>query len=279
MPEPGDDRLTRELRALADKGARGSSGVAAAEVRARGARRHRRRVTALATVVTLAVVGVGTVAFGTARDEAGRAPVAPATQEPGLTEADLPAAEELPGFNELTGWRATRTAPDEGQEPVSICQRSSVAGLGATDVFTRDYVSTLLDQSSTTTDPEQPPSTAGVVVAAFVDRQAARAAYDSLLKWVKTCKHAPGVSVFDDVAVNPIGRVEAAGGHGVATMVQYGPVEGVREGGWFDATAVGLSGDRVVLVSERLVGQDYNYPDGPTPIEGALTVALDRLAP
>ena len=56
------------------------------------------------------------------------------------------------------------------------------------------------------------------------------------------------------------------------------PVEGQPDFGLLDGTAVGVSGSRVVLISQTLVGMDYNYT-GRTPIEAALAAALDRLPP
>ena len=275
MPEP-DDELRRGLRSLAHRAASASSGPDPAEVRSRGARRRRRRVTALAAVVTLAVVGVGTVAFGAASQDAGSGPVAPATGDTGsdLSADDLPTADELPGFNEITGWRVVSTTPGDGQSAVSLCQQQTMVGLGATGVWRRDFTMTSDLPPGTRPDPDAVPGSTSIVAAEFAADEEARLAAATVRSWVEECDPAS----YDKTDVNEIGGIAADDTEGTAWLLVHTPVEGQPDFGLFDGTAVGVSGSRVVLISQTLVGMDYNYT-GRTPIEGALAAALDRLPP
>ena len=270
MPEP-DDELRRELRSLAHEAAIASSGPRPAEVRARGARRRRRRVTAVATVVTLAVVGIGTVAFGAARDVAGNGPVGPAGGDTGLSADDLPTADELPGFNDKTGWRTVLTLDNEGSSGVS-CQRQHLADLGAVSVWRREFRATRGVGPGAEPDLGNGASTV-VLNTEFADDEAAWQAADTLRSWVEDCDRASS----GETDVTEIGDIAVAGGEGTAWLVSS-TFDGNPDFGLLTGTAVGLSGDRVVLVSQTRYGMDYDYT-GRTPIEAALAAALDRLPP
>lgn len=103
-----------------------------------------------------------------------------------------------------------------------------------------------------------------------------RTVADTIRSWVQRCSS----PLFDRTEVDEIGAVHAGGGTGSAWLLIHTPVAGqAPDVGELNGTAVGTSGSRVVLISQTQVGQDYNYEAGGTPIEGALAVALDRLAP
>ena len=282
MPDQTPDPLQRSLRSLASSAAQSAHGPAPSEIRRRGTRRHRVRITAAAALSTAAVLAVGAVAFGADRD-LGREPVPPATQETTvptatpLTEANLPTAEELPG-DQITGWETTATTPDDGQAMISICQQSSLADLGAVDVWSREYTQTTDYPPGTSPDPDAVAATTGILVAQFADEGVAADAYEQLRTWIQECPGGPPTSAGE------IARAPNWAGDAFLLIYPKGALNpdypkevGYKEDGVFDAQGVGVAGNRIVLVVQTELGQDYNYDDT-SPIQEALDVALTRLA-
>ncbi len=192
-----------------------------------------------------------------------------------LTAADLPDAAELPGLNEQSGWRETSTTPGDGQSTASMCQQQTFAGMGADEVWRRDYTMTNDEAPGTQPDPDTDVASTVLVAAQFRDVQKALRTFALLRLWIAACDPEP----YEETSVNELGEISADLGEGTAWLLIHTPVEGDPDAGLFDGTAVGVSGDRVVLISQTSVGQDYNYPAGETPIAGALAAALDRLPP
>lgn len=186
-----------------------------------------------------------------------------------LSSENLPTGEELPGYGELTGWRTTSTAPGDGQSTVSVCQQSSLAGLGAVDVWKRDYDRTNTYPPGTTPDPDAAPGHTGISIAQFDGPAAAQDAYAEVLSWIERCEG-------DGRKLTPLGPVTAAGGSGETFLLFY-PVPG-SDLSVIDGQAVGLVGSRIVLIAQTSQGMDYNYEPGQSPIAGALGAALIRLA-
>lgn len=197
-----------------------------------------------------------------------------------LTADDLPTADELPGYNEQSGWEETNTYPGDGQAPVSICLQGGLSGLGAKQVWTRLYRATFDSRAGTTPDPAAPEFETGLSIAEFADETAAAEAYATVEQWVLDCADCTRASGFPDAGGEQPVPAEVEGGKGFTRLVYYGPAPGdIAELSWIDAHALAVVGDRLVLVTQRSIGQDYNYPDGPSPIEGTLAAALARLAP
>lgn len=188
-----------------------------------------------------------------------------------LSGDNLSTAAELPGYNDITGWKTTSTAPGDGQAAVSICQQSSLAGLGAVDVWKRDYTSTIDYPPNTTPDPKAVPGYTGISIAQFADDGSAQDAYDEMRSWMDECSG-------DGRSVSRLGSVTVAGGSGKTFLVTFPAGAGNRDESVIDGEAVGLFGSRVVLIAQTSRGKDYNYPAGQTPIDGALQAALTRLA-
>ena len=287
MPDQTPDPLQRGLRSLASSAAQSAHGPAPAEIRRRGTRRHRLRITAVTALSTAAVVAVGAVAFGADRD-IGREPVPPATQDTTvpappvaapLTDANLPTAAELPGFNELTGWRTTSTTPGDRQARISICQQSSLADLGAVDVWSREYRQTTDLPPNTDADPNAVPGYTGILVAQFTDQDAAADAYEQVATWIEDCPGGPPT---------PLGEVVRAQNWGGDTFLltypkgtvnpAYPDEVGYQDDAVLDTQGCGIAGSRIVLVVQTQLGQDYDYAAGKSPIDGALDTALTRLA-
>jgi hypothetical protein len=287
MPDQTPDPLETGLRSLATSAAQSVHGPAPEEIRRRGTRRRRVRVTAVAALSTAAVVAVGAVAFGVDRDLAGE-PQPPATQEttvpttPDLTplsEANLPTAEELPGFNERTGWETTLTFPDAEQSMTSICEQTTLANVGAVEAWGRHYSQTTNYGPNTSPDPDEVPGSTGIVVAEFADESGAEEAYEQLRTWIEECPGGPPT---------PLGDIAGPqNSRGETFLLTYGrgtvnPTypKGVGYPGTdvIDAQGVGIAGNRIVLVVQTQLGQDYVYAEGESPVEQALTIALTRLA-
>jgi hypothetical protein len=284
MPDQTPDPLKTGLRSLATSAAQSVHGPAPEEIRRRGTRRRRVRVTAVAALSTAAVVAVGAVAFGVDRDLTGE-PQLPATQEttvpptPDLTplsEANLPTAEDLPGFNELTGWEAILTFPDAEQSMTSICEQTTLANVVPSRLGRR-YSQTTNYGPNTSPDPDEVPGSTGIVVAEFADESGAEEAYEQLRTWIEECPGGPPTPL-GDIAGPQNSRGETflltyAGARstprtrrGSATRA---PTSSTPEG-------VGIAGNRIVLVVRRNWGRDYVYAEGESPVEQALTIALTR---
>lgn len=282
MPDQTPDPIERALRSLAGSAAQSAHGPEPEEIRSRGTRRRHRRVGAVVAVSTAAVLAVGSVAVGAVTDSA-REPLPPATElttgpiqedQPTLSDQNLPRGLELPGFNEITGWKATATLPGDGQSPISVCQQSSLVGLGATDVWQREYQMTERLPPGTQADPDAAPGSTRVLIAQFPDDTAARDAYEQVGSWIRGCEGGR------DSQGNPWKPIGAAGGpgEGAAYLLSYPAGPDAPGAAVLDGEAVGIVGNRIVLIAQTQIGQDYNYPAGETPIEGALAVALTRLA-
>jgi hypothetical protein len=78
--------------------------------------------------------------------------------------------------------------------------------------------------------------------------------------------------------VGPLRSVRVVGGAvGDWYLLSYGPVEGSPDFGYFDAQGLTRRGNRISMVSLRLVGQDYNYSAGEEPMVVGVRNAAARL--
>ncbi len=195
------------------------------------------------------------------------APVQPPPPGSGPREMLL-RADEVPGLNDQHGWRANATDHSERRKPVWACQVTDFASIGATDVWVRRFVG----------DPGGGDSAkARSAVLTFVDETSAQRAYAVLRAWHDRCEeHMRGQ--YQDVSVDRAPTaVEVEDGEAEWRMAVYGPAEGEREAGYFDATGYVREGSRISLVTMVNVGQDYNYPQGEEPIVGAVRNAATKL--
>lgn len=257
MPDFEHDPV-RNLRDLADAGRAHAHGLPAEQVRALGARRHRRRTIATVAAASLAVV----VFAGGALTAVGRFVTATTPPQPAGTEAPqvvpspdptLPRsvllAPDQTWYHERDDFRVVSTVHGEGDGYVSVCQRDTMAALGAVDVWRRDFA---FRQGS------------GPVIRSaalqFADERTAAAAYDRLGRWAAGCRQAVRTRGFERFSDR--GRWYApASGTSFRTGMTYGPVEGDQFGemAYFDDQGLVLAGDRVMLVTLVVPGQDYNW--------------------
>ncbi len=288
MPDLGE--LDTSLQALADHGARSAHALPAADVRGRGSRRRQRRLGGMALAVA-AAVAAGVVAAGAFLpghgDQAQPAVTSTATTR-ALPPAVLPDGLQLAPYNGTTGWQAAATpAGEDRDDPTSVCQRSTLAALGAIDVRLRTYRTTApLKSGEVDTQPLALRPTTRIAVAEFPDAATGRTAFAKVQDWVRTCPaHLAQTRRVQDPAkvITPYSSLDVAGGFGETYLVSYSgdPADPAFDNAaWIDGTAVGISpyGDRLVLVSQRSLGQDYDYLDpANAPISRVLSVALDLI--
>lgn len=282
---PDLDQLDPDLRALAEHGARSARALPAADVRRRGTHRRRLRIGGTA-LTSAAAVALGVVAAGafTARDGGQGPPALRATASSrALPPAVLPDGLDLGGYNEFTGWATAATpARERPADPTSVCQRSTLKQLGAVDVRLRTYRLTgQLQPGQTAEQPESLRPTTRIAVAQFPDARSGRAAFVTMQDWVRTCPERLAATwrvTNPTRAVGAYSAVDDAGAAGLTYLLTYsGHDAAFDNASWLDLTAVGVSsyGDRVVLISQRNLGEDYDYIDPDTaPITKALSTAL-----
>jgi len=248
--EPAE-RSLRRLRDLASAGRAHAHPLPAEQVRVLGARRHRRRVVATVAAASVAVIVLAGGVVAATGDL-----VRPSTQPqpaatPEMSRAVLLRAERTV-YQERGDFVAARTVHGEGNGLVSICQRDSLTSLGAVDVWRRDFAFRRGDDTVLRT-----------AVMQFPDAKAARAAYETLGRWVGDCGDAVrsrGFTRFSDRARWYDVAVDDGTARFRSTMI-YGPVEGDPHGelGYFDDEGLVRSRDRVMVSSLVVAGQDWNW--------------------
>lgn len=173
-------------------------------------------------------------------------------------QAQIPGAK-LPGFNAQWHWDRVGRLHDL----VSPCMRSTLVSIGAVNQAGRTFSSSggaSTDEAAQLTGvfpDEHTAITAAAVLTAWHDKCAKNAASDGL-------KHV-GVSDLRDVPT-PVGT-----GH--QWMLTYRPVAGQPNATWFVSQGFVRDGDTITWLVYVNAGQDYNYPAGAEPIDGALAVA------
>jgi hypothetical protein len=143
-----------------------------------------------------------------------------------LPSAVLPDALQLAAYNETTGWQTAATPAHEGQDdPTSVCQRSTLAALGAIDVRLRTYRLTAQPNSGEVdTQPLALRPTTRIAVAEFPDPASGRAAFAKVQDWVRTCpEHLAKTWRVQDPAkvITPYSSLDVAGGFGETYLVSY----------------------------------------------------------
>lgn len=267
---PDLDRLDTDLRTLAADGARAARALPASDVRRRGARRRTTRRAGTAAAALVLVAGAAVAVSGTG----GKVQTAPPAA-PQLPATVLP--EQMTFLADSPDLRWTADSATERDRRVSVCQRGTLTSLGATDTLTRSYTWEADLGPGEVADTSRPQPQLDVLVGQFADVGDGRAAYRTVSGWVEDCRAAGRLAGTSDTGpVERFSTVEDGGAQGWTAILTYeeepaySPDDIV-----FDTHAVGLSADgtRVVLVSERLLGQDYNA----TPEEAPITVRLRQV--
>lgn len=182
------------------------------------------------------------------------------------TRGKLLTADEMPGFNDEFTWREGSTRKREGRRPFGTCHKFAMTSIGATKVTVRKF------------DPAQksPGSTASNLVAEFTDEMTAKRAYEVLKSWREQCEDR--LQKHDRSDVGKLEPVPVDVDDAVANwyLLVYGPADG-PDSSHFDAQGLTRVGSTISVVQMRLVGQDYNYPNGEEPIVAAVRSAATRI--
>lgn len=254
----------------------------ASEVRARGDRIRRRKhaVIAGASAAVVVAVAVPVVAF-TLNGSDDEPPVTP---RPTVTDTNPVPSAALSDENLLTDgqaiypnggsdWRVRDTYPGDGQSAFSPCAQQSMAGLGAEQVFKRDFDFVVLPSEEI-----EPTLHLNEIIAEFPTAADAEAAAGSIRGWLRDCLP-PGA---EEYGAGPFTTVPLpVDGTAEVQLSTYGPVdESIDPFGdfaYFLETGVVVSGDRVAVLTQIVPGQDYNWPEG-TPVEQMIPDAAQQLA-
>lgn len=204
---------------------------------------------------------------GTTEESPSAAPVQPPPPGSGPKEMLL-RADEIPGLNDQHGWKPIATENSERRRPVWACQVTDFSSIGATDVWVRRFVGQPGGGDS---------AKARSAVITFADDKSAERAYAVLRAWHDRCEEQLR-DRYQRVRVDAAATaVEVDNGVAEWRMAIYGPAEGEREAGYFDATGYVRNGNRISLTTMVNVGQDYNYPAGEEPIVGAVENSAIKL--
>jgi hypothetical protein len=151
-------------------------------VRARGQRRHRRPIltsAVAASAIFAALVGGAFAAIDQLTNPAEPSSAGPVqTVGPSTTPDPVLLTAEQTRFHEQGEFQLTTTVHGEGVGELSTCQRDTLASVGATDVWRRDF--------GWPPGPA-PDTTIRTAVMRFADEDAAGAAYAELTEWMEDC--------------------------------------------------------------------------------------------
>lgn len=289
MPEQHDpiDELARFGAGFGSATPGGDMPLSAADVRRRGDQIRRRRTALVAGGAALAVAAVAVPVFAVIGNDSPRSDKDNLAHDvPPLSRADLLRDGDTEYDREgYSLFRTTDTFEGDGQAVHLPCQREKASALGATSSFTRTfdlYANPDKLEPGDTLPDDVTRDDLTELVAQFDSPDAARTAYDQFAEWIVDCEM-PGA---DKVNVAPQGRsVDVPGGDAVIYDLNWGPVpedlDPYGDFAYISETGLVLQGDRIAVVSVRIVGQDYNWlpEDGGSPLERMLSKAAERLLP
>ena len=117
------------------------------------------------------------------------------------------------------------------------------------------------------------------LVGDYADEAAATAAGEAIVTALAECSDRP--AAITEYRVLDTREVAVPGATASVTDAHYGPVpiavDPAGDAAYIMETGVLVRGDRVVVLTSVIVGQDYNFLDG-TPVERMLPKAAARLA-
>ncbi|HWI42918.1 MAG TPA: hypothetical protein VNS81_04825 [Nocardioides sp.] len=276
MPDPIDDLFRSARQGGGLEG--GDMPLSAAEVRRRGDRIRRRRNALVAGGAALAVAAVAVPALalfgGQPKSDSDR--VAPKPEPKAVSAANLITDDDTVYVPGAADWFTTDTSPGDGQSVFHPCAREALAGLGATSVFRRDFELRNLEAGA----PDVKGDYLGEAVAQFRSEEDARAAYDTVARWVLDCDgHIPEATTY--TVVPKAHSVDVPDGDAVIYDAHWGPVpkeiDPYGDSAYIGETGIALVGDRISVLTSVVVGQDYDFV-GKTPVEQMLPKAAARLA-
>lgn len=274
-PDPLDD-----LRHLAATGERAARPADPEEIRARGERRGRRRrigtaVGAFAVAVLVGVAGTSVAARSGLlpnMPDPAASPTITASPIHAITEDNLPSETDLE-WHQPGDWKVTDTFPGSGSTAASECFQTKPESLGSTRSFYRTYDFDGAFGSATALEFDSP--------------EAAKEAYRALIRWGDECEQTlrdlghrrAGAAPWDTV---PTEYGEARYRVIISDLLDFPKAED----GNIEEYGLILTGDRVEIVTMKIIGMDHNWavePDDGTglpldPMIRSLPKAAARLA-
>lgn len=279
---PDQDPIDRLDRFAADIGAgalvsydtRDARDARGARARGDRLRRRRRGLVATAAAALVAAVAIP-LAVGGGDDDADLVTGDP-VRSPALSRADLMTDDDTV-YSDGADWTVE---PGSAREDDAFrCARAGLDTLGATRRLSQRY---LLDGQAP--DAGDTPLLTETV-AAFPDAATAAAAMRTVDGWFTSC--AEQVSVYGDVDVpsstTPVDLTEVGGDvEGRVVTMTFGPaprdVDPAGDSSFFAELGVVRNGERIAVLSQTVLGQDYNFASGATPVARMLGPAARRLA-
>lgn len=252
--------------------------LSAADVRRRGDQIRRRRTALVAGASALAVAAVAVPIFavvGGNPNAEGPGPAKDPNKVQQLSTGVLLTDEDTV-YSDGTDWFRTNAAEGDGQDVFNPCAQQSLTGTGATSVVRADF------ELRNTDDPEV--EVTGdfftQVVGDYDDEAAATAAYDRISDWVENCEQRPAdITEYRFLASRD---VPVDGATAEILDSHYGPVpkeiDEFGDAAYIMETGLLRQGDKLVVLTSVIIGQDYNFLDG-TPVERMLPAAAERLDP
>lgn len=237
-------------------------------------------VAAAAVATLLGACGTDPSTDGSAGDGAGTSPTGTASATSG-TPAGLSTDDLLTDgdtvYSDGADWFRTSAFEGEGQDVFNPCARESLQGTGATSVVRADF-----ELRNSAGDA---PDTAGdhlvQVIGQYDDEAAATKAWTTVNGWLEECSTLP--EDLPDYRALQTRKVAIEGADAVITDSHFGPVpkeaDPSGEAAYIMETGVLRQGDRLVVLTSVIIGQDYNFldEDGGTPVNRMLPRAADRL--
>lgn len=200
----------------------------------------------------------------------------PSASPPGLSEAVLLTDDDTV-YSAGADWFRLATGDEDldgNGDLAHPCLPDGLTGTGATSVVRADF------ELRNTADPSIEVTSDLLVelVGEYADEAAAEAAWSSVNGVLGGCRERP--AAVTDYRALQTRKVVVPGADAVVTDSHFGPVppevDPSGDTAYLMETGVLRRGNRLVLLTSVVVGQDYDFPDG-TPVELMLPKAAGRL--
>lgn len=238
-------------------------------------------VAAAAAATLLGACGTDASSDRSADDGAGTSPAGttsatPSTPATGLTTDHLLTDDDTV-YSDGADWYRTSAFEGDGQDAFNPCAQQGLQDTGATRVVRADF-----ELRNSAGDA---PDTAGdhlvQVVGEYDDEAAATKAWTSVNGWLEECSTLP--EDLTEYRLLQTRKVAVDGADAVITDSHFGPVpkeaDPTGDAAYIMETGVLRQGNRLVVLTSVIVGQDYNFldEDGGTPVNRMLPEAAGRL--
>jgi hypothetical protein len=231
----------------------------------------------LPTIALLAVAALTTLT-GCRDDIPVAADPAPTAAAPAaLTDAALLIDDDTV-YSDGADWFRTATGEEDldgNGDLAHPCVPDGLTGTGATSVVRADFELRNIDDPSV----EVTSDLMVELVGEYADDAAAEAAWSSVNALLEECRDRP--AAITDYRALQTRTIDVPGADAVITDSHFGPVppevDPSGDTAYIMETGVLRRGNRLVVLTSVVVGQDYDFVDG-TPVERMLPSAARRLA-